>query len=89
MANAWGVSVNEKVQGKYKRRPNSAMAEDVQAAVCKAALDWESRAELSQSSDARAPSIVGAEPVLKKQEPLVLLSTVPQRQHMREARFTT
>ena len=66
MANAWGVTVNEKVQGKYKRRPNSALAEDIQASVCKAALDWESQAEPSQSSDRRAPSIADAESVLKK-----------------------
>ena len=66
MANAWGVTVNEKVQGKYKRRPNSALAEDIQASVCKAALDWESQAEPSQSSDTRAPSIADAESVLKK-----------------------
>ena len=66
MANAWGVTVNEKVQGKYKRRPNSALAEDIQASVCKAALDWESQAEPSQSSDRRAPSIVDAESVRKK-----------------------
>ena len=51
MANAWGVTVNEKVGGKYKPRPNSALAEDIQAAVCQAALDWESRAQPSQGSD--------------------------------------
>ena len=31
MANAWGVTVNEKVEGKYKPRPNSVLAEDIQA----------------------------------------------------------
>ena len=51
MANAWGVTLNEKVGGKYKPRPNSALAEDIKASVWKAALDWESRVELSQSSD--------------------------------------
>ena len=66
MANDWGVTVNEKVEGKYKPRLGHALAEDIQAAVCKAVLDWESRAELSQSSDTRAPSIVDAEAVLKK-----------------------
>ena len=66
MANAWGVTVNEKVEGKYKPRPNSALAEDIQAAVCKAALDWESRAQPSQGSDKRAPSRPDAEAVLKK-----------------------
>ena len=66
MANAWGVTVNEKVEGKYKPRPNSALAEDIQAAVCKAALDWESRAQPSQGSDKRAPSRPEAEAVLKK-----------------------
>ena len=66
MANAWGVTVNEKVEGKYKPRPNSALAEDIQAAVCKAALDWESRAQPSQGSDKRAPSKPDAEAVLKK-----------------------
>ena len=66
MANALGVTVNEKVGGKYKPRPNSALAEDIQAAVCKAALDWESRAQPSQGSDKRAPSRPGAEAVLKK-----------------------
>ena len=66
MAHSWGVTVNEKVGGKYKRRPNAALAEDIQASVCKTALDWESRAEPSQSSDTRTPSIGEAEPVLKK-----------------------
>ena len=66
MANAWGVSVTEKVQGKYKRRPNSALAEDIQASVCKAALDWEPQAEPSQISDTRARSRTYAEVVLKK-----------------------
>ena len=66
MANAWGVTVNEKVEGKYKPRPNSALAEDIQAAVCKAALDWESRAQPSQGSDKRAPSRPDAEVVLTK-----------------------
>ena len=66
MANAWGVTVNEKVEGKYKPRPNSALAEDIQAAVCKAALDWESQAEPSQISDTRAPSRTYAEVVRKK-----------------------
>ena len=42
MASSWGVTVNEKVEGKYKPRPISALAEDIQASVCKAALDWES-----------------------------------------------
>ena len=28
MANAWGVTLNEKVGGKYKPRPNSALTED-------------------------------------------------------------
>ena len=42
MANAWGVTINDKVGGKYKHRPGSALAEDIQSAVCKAALDWES-----------------------------------------------
>ena len=66
MANAWGVTVNEKVEGKYKPRPNSALAEDIQAAVCKAVWDWESRAQPSQGSDKGAPSRPDAEAVLKK-----------------------
>ena len=61
MASAWGVTLNEKVGGKYKPRPTSALAEDIQASVCKAALDWESRAEPSRSSDTRSPSRVDAE----------------------------
>ena len=90
MANAWGVTVNEKVEGKYKPRPNSALAEDIQAAVCKAALDWESRAQPSQGSDERAPSRPNTEAVLKKKQgPRVLQSTVQQWQHMPEALFTT
>ena len=77
MATAWGVTVTEKVEGKYKQRPNSALAEDIQAAVCKAALDWESRAQPSQGSDKRAPSRPDAEAVLeKKQELRLLQSTV-------------
>ena len=66
MANAWGVTLNEKVDGKYKPRGNSALAEDIEASVCKAALDWESRAESSQCSDTRSPSRADAEAVLKK-----------------------
>ena len=52
--------MNEKVGDTYKLRPGSALAEDIQASVCKAALDWESGSvqhavveEPSQSSDAR------------------------------------
>ena len=70
MANAWGVTLNEKVAGRYKPRPNSALAESIQASVCKAALDWESRAEPSQSSDTRSPLRVDAEAVLKKSKTL-------------------
>ena len=66
LANAWGVTLNEKVESKYKPRPNSALAEDIQAAVCKAALDWESQAEPSQISGTRARSRTYAEVVLKK-----------------------
>ena len=51
---------------KYKARPNSALAEDIQASVCKAALDWEPRTEPSQSSDTRSPSRPDTEAVLKK-----------------------
>ena len=89
MANSWGVTVNEKVEGKYKPRPNSALAEDIQAAVCKAALDWESRAQPSQGSDKRAPSRPDAEAVLTKKEPRVLQSKVQQWQHMPEGLFTS
>ena len=63
MANAWGVTLNEKVGAKYTPRLGSALAEDIQASVCKAALDWESGAarhavveEASQSSSARPSS---------------------------------
>jgi hypothetical protein len=42
MANAWGVTVNEKVADKYKPRPNAALEKDIQASVCQAALGWES-----------------------------------------------
>ena len=63
MANAWGVTLNEKVGAKYTPRLSSALAEDIQASVCKAALDWESGAarhavveEASQSSNARPSS---------------------------------
>ena len=38
MANAWGVTVNENIEGKYRPRSNSALAEDIQASVCRAAL---------------------------------------------------
>ena len=66
MATAWGVTVNEKIEGKYKPRPNSALAADIQASVCRAALDRESPAEPSQSFDTRSPSRTDAEPVPKK-----------------------
>ena len=45
MANAWGVTVNEKVADKYKPRSNAALEKDIQASVCQAALDWESGME--------------------------------------------
>ena len=45
MANAWGVTVNEKVADKYKPRPNAALEKDIRASVCQAALDWESGME--------------------------------------------
>ena len=74
MANAWGVTVNEKVADKYKPRPNAALEKDIQASVCQAALDWESGMERD------------AEPLRKKkQEPPVLQSTVLQWQHTPEA----
>ena len=41
MANAWGVTLNDKVADKYKPRPNAALEKDIQASVCQAALDWE------------------------------------------------
>ena len=63
MANAWGVSHTEKVAGTYKHRSNSTLAEDIQAAVCKATLDWESRAKPSQTSQ---NSKIGTEAILKK-----------------------
>ena len=66
MANAWGVTVNENIEGKYKPRSNSALAEDIQASVCRAALDWESCTLPSQGSDTRSLSRPDAEPVLKK-----------------------
>ena len=62
MASAWGVTVNEKIEGKYKARLNSALAEDIQASVCKAALDWESWAQPSQGSDTRSVPRPDAEP---------------------------
>ena len=49
MANAWGVTANENVEGKYKPRPNSALAEDIQASVCKATSEWELRMQPSES----------------------------------------
>ena len=80
MANAWGVTVNEKVEGKYKPRPHSALEKDIQASVCKAAseweptaqpsqssaLEWEPRAQPSQSSDTRSSSRPDTDAVLKK-----------------------
>ena len=73
MANAWGATVTEKVGGKYKHRLGSALAEDIQASVCKAALDWEVGSvqhavveEPSQSSDARSSSRVNEGTVVKK-----------------------
>ena len=48
MANALGVTVKEKVEGTYKPRPNSALAEDIQAAVCKAPL-WTGNPGRSQA----------------------------------------
>ena len=69
MANAWGVTLNEKVGAKYTPRPGSALAEDIQASVCKAALDWESGAArhakrqktLSQMFSSGAAGQVGSE----------------------------
>ena len=79
MATAWGVTVTKKIEGKYKHRPISALATDIQASVCRAALDRESLAEPSQSFDTRSRWRTDAEPVPKKkikQKPLVLQSTV-------------
>ena len=39
MANAWGVTVNENIEVKYRPRSNSALAGNIQASVRKAALD--------------------------------------------------
>ena len=50
---SWGVALSEKVDGKYKVRTNPALADDIQASVCKAVLEWESREEPSQSSSSR------------------------------------
>ena len=66
MAAAWGVTLNEKIEGKYRPRWSSVLAEDIQASVCKAALDWESWAQPSQGSDKRSLSRPDAEAVLKK-----------------------
>ena len=66
MAKFWNVTVNEKVEGKYKPRSNSALSEDIQASVCRAVLDWESCRQPSQGSDIRSLSRPDAEPVLKK-----------------------
>ena len=66
MANDWGVTRTENVEGKYKARSNSALSEDIQAAVCRAVLDWESCRQPSQGSDIRSLSRPDAEPVLKK-----------------------
>ena len=66
MANDWGVTRNENIEGKYKPRSNSALAEDIQASVCRAALDWESCRQSSQGSNIRFLSRPDAEPVLKK-----------------------
>ena len=51
MANDWGVTRNENIEGKYKPRSNSALSEDIQASVCRAVLDWESCRQPSQGSD--------------------------------------
>ena len=45
MANAWDVTLTVKVAEKYKPRPNASLEKDIQASVCQAALDWESRTE--------------------------------------------
>ena len=66
LATAWGVTEKMKIEGKYKHRPISALATDIQASVCRAALDRESPAEPSQSFDTRSPSRTDAEPVLKR-----------------------
>ena len=66
MAKFWNVTVNEKVEGKYKPRSNSALADDIQASVCRAVLNWESCRQPSQGSDIRSLSRPDAEPVLKK-----------------------
>ena len=96
MANAWGVTLNEKVGAKYTPRLGSALAEDIQASVCKAALDWESGAarhavveESSQSSNARPSSREDEGAAVKKQKPLVLQSTVRPSQHIPGALSTS
>ena len=66
MASAWKVTLNQKVDGKYKLRTDAAVAEDIEVALCKAASDWESQSDSSQSCDARYPSTVDVESVQKK-----------------------
>ena len=66
MATTWGVTLKEKIAGKYKHRTNEKLAEDLQASVCKAALEWELRTHSSQISITRSHSVADAEIVIKK-----------------------
>ena len=66
MAKPWGVTLHDKVDGKWQKRSNAALAEDIQASVCKAALNWKSSVEPSQSSDTRYRSRADAQTILKQ-----------------------
>ena len=66
MAKVWGVILKDEINGTYKPRHNSALAEDIHTLVCKANLDWESRAGPIHMSDTRTPSRVDAEAALAK-----------------------
>ena len=42
MASTWHIARNEKVDNKWKPRSGSSLAKDIEAAVCDAALQWQS-----------------------------------------------
>ena len=91
------MTLTAKVGGKYDPHPGSALAEDIKASVCKAALDWDAGSvqhasveKPSHSSDERPSSRVDkGVGVKKKQRPLVLQSMVGPWQHMPGALSTS
>ena len=61
LAGTWNVARREKVDATWKHRPLKALAEDIEAAVCDAALHWE-RSDVSEKLMGQRPQDLRQEP---------------------------